>query len=249
MQPMIGVDGLAPGVEQEEAPLIEAVPHSFETSEEVGEEEAPVERRKTERRSSERRQTPPPPPAPAPPRPTPPPPPRREPISHIAMPARDKAPGGENGAPKPPPAPPRAPLSPATQRIIEVPGRKPAPPPGQEPAKRARPEAPPAQEPTRAARLEAPTTKMGAGAESKGTPRTRPEPARKAPAKAPEPPSAPPKPSPAPAAAKPAAPLDENERRRIQRLLELLEERFVQGQVSETTYADLKARYTARLGG
>lgn len=44
------------------------------------------------------------------------------------------------------------------------------------------------------------------------------------------------------------APPDDAERHRVQRLLELLEERFTLGQVSETTYVELKSKYTARLG-
>ncbi len=41
--------------------------------------------------------------------------------------------------------------------------------------------------------------------------------------------------------------VDEAERRRVTRLLELLEDRFSKGQVSETTYAELKAKYNQRL--
>lgn len=42
--------------------------------------------------------------------------------------------------------------------------------------------------------------------------------------------------------------MDETEQRRLRRMLDLLEERFVMGQVSETTYVDLKSKYVARLG-
>lgn len=51
---------------------------------------------------------------------------------------------------------------------------------------------------------------------------------------------------------RPTAPVggssDGAERKRVERLLALLEERFSLGQVSEATYHDLKSKYTARLG-
>lgn len=54
------------------------------------------------------------------------------------------------------------------------------------------------------------------------------------------------------AKAPPPAPrgvVDETERKRVERLLELLEERFILGQVSEETYSELKRKYHLRLRG
>ena len=42
--------------------------------------------------------------------------------------------------------------------------------------------------------------------------------------------------------------LDEAERKKTMRLLEMLEQRLAQGQVSEATYVDLKSKYKAKLG-